>query len=169
MALDLYLTIPGIPGESKSTFRLPGSAGTTPIDVQSYSAGISIPVQPGSQGSGSGAGKAQFSDLSITKYFDSASPLLMHALVTGERLKTVTLSLVNSGAKLRTAAYLTYEYQDVFVASIEDSAGGGTDRPEESVSFAFGQVTVTYYPQEATGGFGKALVFNWDVEKNIGK
>ena len=49
----------------------------------------------------------------------------MHALVTGERLRTVTLSLVKSGGKSPTAAYLTYEYQNVFVTSLEDSGGGG--------------------------------------------
>ena len=53
MAVDIYLTIPSIPGESTSTFRVPGS-NTIPIDVLSFSSGLANPINTGS---GGGAGR----------------------------------------------------------------------------------------------------------------
>ncbi len=163
MAIDLYLTIPGIPGESQSTFRLPGGPSTVPMELHSFSWGMSNTVNIGRQ-SGSGAGRAQFSDLNIAKNFDSASPLLMTALTQGTLLKSATLSLVkSSSAAYANTAYLTYQLQDVAVTAISDS---GADSVEESISFAFGLVTVTYVPQDAKGMFGKPIVFHWNIEKN---
>ena len=107
----------------------------------------------------------QFSDISITKAFDVASPLLMLAVAKGSHLATMTLSFVRTGKEQQTA-YLTYQLAEVLVSSLSDSASSGGGNPEESVSFAFGMITVTYLPQLATGALGKPVIFSWNVRLN---
>jgi len=41
-------------------------------------------------------------------------------------------------------------------------SSGGDDRPMESVSLAFGKVTITYIPQTETGAKGSPVVASWD-------
>jgi type VI protein secretion system component Hcp len=47
----------------------------------------------GSAGSGAGAGKATIQPINVLKDIDSGTPLLMQALVTGEVLEAVTLTV----------------------------------------------------------------------------
>ena len=163
MAFDLYLTIPGIPGESQTKYRLPGS-NVVPIEITSYSWGLDVPVSIGS-GTGGGAGKVSLSDFSIAKMFDSASPLLMQTLAMGKALAKITLSLVKSsgtGAS-NPGAFLLYEFDTVFVTSVSDSGStGGGVGVGESISFVMEKVMVTYYPQNPDGTFGNPVKFTYD-------
>ena len=78
MALDMFLNMgPTIKGETRDKEQ----SKTSDIDILSWSWGMS---QSGTThtGRGGGAGKANFQDISITKYVDSASNGLMTALAT---------------------------------------------------------------------------------------
>ncbi len=158
MAFDIFITIPNIPGESISQ-RFPNA-----IEVQSYSWGLSEAVS--STGSGQGAGKPQLSDFSFQKLFDKSSPLLMQALVTGEHLAKITVSLVQAGGKT-LPPFLTYEFDKVLITSIQDAGStGGDSRPSESISFAGQKVIVTYRPQDPkTGNLGTPIIFTYDSQK----
>jgi type VI secretion system secreted protein Hcp len=60
--------------------------------------------------------------------------------------------------------YLTYEFEKVFVTSIQWSgSSGGDDVPTESVSFAFKKVTITYNSQAETGEEAKPQVGVYDA------
>ena len=78
MAVDVFLKIKGIPGESAD------SKHKGEIDVLSYSWGIS---QTGtmSYGGGGGAGKANFSDFSFMMRMNKATPKLMQACANGSQ------------------------------------------------------------------------------------
>ena len=156
MAYDIYLIIPGIPGESQT--QLFGTDATdTPIEVYSFSWGLS------NLATLHGAGKASFSDVSIQKRFDKSSPKLMQALVAGQHLTNITFHFVKAGAN--SEVFLTYEFDNVFVTSVSDSAStGGDSSPSESVSFAMGSAKVTYYPQSPDGSLSRnPVIFSWDL------
>ena len=153
MAVDIYMTIPGIPGESTAL----GFGGA--IEVYSFSWGITNPFTQSS--SGSGAGKPQFSDVAIVKKFDLASPLLMKALATGSQLTKVVLSFVQASPTLNPVTLLTYEFDMAYVTSLQNSTS--EDLPTEAVSFAYEKVVVTYYEQNKKGGRGKPEIFVWNL------
>ncbi|HYZ71955.1 MAG TPA: type VI secretion system tube protein Hcp, partial [Chthoniobacterales bacterium] len=69
MAVDMFLKINGVDGESKD------KAHSKQIDVLAWSWGLS---NTGSAhvGGGAGSGKVNVQDISITKWVDSASPKL---------------------------------------------------------------------------------------------
>ncbi len=61
--------------------------------------------------------------------------------------------------------FLMYEFENVYVESVQWSgASGGDDRPTESLSLAFGKVTVTYTPQADQGATGSPVVGSWSVQ-----
>ncbi len=156
MAVGIYLTIPGIAGESTTT----GFKGA--IEVLSFSWGVSTTVTASSRGED--AGKAQASDVNIVKDFDLASPLLLTALVKGTHLPKATLSFIKSNGEDGVITFLTYEFDTVLVTSVQDAAS--EERPTESVSFAFQKAYVTYRTQDATGMLGQPETFSWDFVRN---
>ena len=71
MALDMFLELAGIAGESTD----PVHKGE--IQISSWSWGLSEPASAASAGSGAGAGKVAIQNIVIQKNVDIASPLLI--------------------------------------------------------------------------------------------
>jgi type VI secretion system secreted protein Hcp len=159
MAFDAFLKIEGINGEStRKGFE-------KHIEILSFSMGASNPVTMGSAGGGAGAGKASLSSFNCLKASDAASPGLFQACCSGKHFPKAVVKLQKSGGD-SAVDYLTYEFENVFVESVQWSgSSGGDDRPTESLSLAFGKVTVTYAPQADSGTKSGAVVGSWDVQK----
>ena len=61
--------------------------------------------------------------------------------------------------------YLVYEFEKVYVDTIQWSgSSGGDDTPTESLGISFGKVTVTYTPQADTGATGSPVVASWNLQ-----
>jgi type VI secretion system secreted protein Hcp len=108
MALNAYLKIEGIKGESTATQH------KDEIDVMSFSWGIAQSGTVGG-GGGGGTGKASAEDFSFVLKIDKSSPLLYKFLATGEHIKEATLTLVRAGKE--RADYLKYKFEDVIISS----------------------------------------------------
>jgi type VI secretion system secreted protein Hcp len=97
------------------------------------------------------------------KVTDAASPALFQACCAGKHFPKAKVVLHKAGGDA-AVDYLVYEFEKCFVESIQWSgASGGDDRPMESVSLAFGKVTITYVAQSVTGAKGAPVVGSWDV------
>ncbi len=130
MAVDMFLKIDGIDGESGSHKH------KNEIEVLSFSWGLSNTAS--STGGGGGAGKVSVNDFSIVKQIDGSSPKLMEACCTGQLLKDVTVTLVN---KERQQEDLIVKMSDVLISSYQTgSAGSGGAVPMDQVSFNFRDV-----------------------------
>jgi type VI secretion system secreted protein Hcp len=165
MALDIYMTIPGISGESRTDVNLGNDPRDTPINVYSFSWGMSNPTTVG--GSWQGTGKASFSDVSVQKLLDKSSPQLMQACVTGHRFPKMTLSFVKAINSNTSEVFLTYEFDTVLVSSVSDGANSGGDgSPSESISFVAGSAKVTYHMQNPNGSLAPPNIFSWNVVTN---
>jgi type VI secretion system secreted protein Hcp len=157
MAVDMFLKIKGIEGESTD-----GKHGKE-IDVLAWSWGIS---QSGTfhQGGGGGAGKANVQDISITKWVDKASAPLMRSCASGEHIKDATLTVRKAGKD--PLEYIIIKLEPVLVTSVSTGGSGGEDRLTENVTLNFGKVEFTYKTQKAEGGAGDTMPFKYDVQKN---
>ena len=82
-------------------------------------------------GGGSGAGKANFQDLSVTRTTDGQSPQYVHALAVGTHLPTVVL--VDGPATITLTEVLVTSY----------STGGSTGPLTENITFNFGALRFT--------------------------
>jgi type VI secretion system secreted protein Hcp len=159
---DAFMVIkgPDVKGESQdATYK-------EAIQFYSFSWGASNPTTVGSGGAGLGAGKVSISSFNIMKKTDISSTALFGACCKGTHYDSVKVVLRKAGNK--PLEFLVYEFHKVMVESIQWSGSqGGDDTPSESVSFAFGEVTITYTSQDAKGGAGKPVVAKWDQVKNV--
>jgi type VI secretion system secreted protein Hcp len=160
MAFDAYLKIAGVDGSATAkNFE-------KQMEIMSFSWGASNPVTVGTGGSGMGAGKVSLSSFNIMKKSDVASPKLFATCASGDHYDSATVTLNKSAGK-EPIPFLKYEFEEVFVESIQWSgSGGGDDTPTESVSFAYGKVTMTYILQTGKGAKGDTVVSSWDQRTN---
>lgn len=158
MALDMFIKIGEIKGESKDSVH------KDKIDVLAWSWGVSN-SGTAHGGGGAGAGKANFQDLSFTKYIDSASPDLFLSCANGKHFDTATLIVRKAGEN--PVEYLIITMQEVMITSLSTGGSGGEDRLTENVSLNFAKVKFKYTPQDTTGKAGTADEKAWNIQENI--
>ena len=91
MAIDMFLKIEGVEGESTDKSH------QGEIDILSWSWGMS---QSGTthMGGGGGSGKVSVQDLSLTKYIDKSSTVLLTHCATGKHIPKAVLTVRNGFA-----------------------------------------------------------------------
>lgn len=139
MALNAYLKIEGIKGESQDSNH------KDEIDVMSFSWGV---AQSGSVvGGGGGTGKASPEDFSFVVKIDSASPLLYKYLATGAHIREATLTLQRAGKE--QTDYLKYKFEDILISSFAPATDAS---PVEGPEPHLGPVPHLVDTDFATGG-----------------
>jgi type VI secretion system secreted protein Hcp len=158
MAVDMFLKIDGVEGESKDKTHL------KQIDVLAWSWGLS---NSGSAhvGGGAGSGKVNVQDVSITKWVDSASPKLVVACCEGSHYSEVLLTVRKAAGKT-PLEYVKITLSEVLIAGISTGGSGGEERLTENVTLNFGKFSMDYTPQQDDGSAGTAINAAWDVAGN---
>jgi type VI secretion system secreted protein Hcp len=159
MAVDMYLELDSITGETQDKKMKEKGA----IDILAWSWGCS---QSGTthMGSGGGAGKVNVGDLSITKWVDLSSTILMQKCTTGEHITTGKLTVRKAGTK--PLDYIVIEFKDCIVSSISTGGSGGEDRLTENVTLNFGEYKIIYTEQTTAGAAGKQPEWAYDIAAN---
>lgn len=160
MAMDMFMEMGDkIKGETQDKeFKDKGG-----IDVLAWSWGMS---QSGSahMGGGAGAGKANFQDLSFTKYLDKATTPLMIGLAKGSHIPLVKLTCRKAGEGQQK--YLEVVMKEVIISSVSTGGSGGEDRLTENVTLNFGEVSVEYFLQDKAGKTASGGKFAWNIAEN---
>jgi type VI secretion system secreted protein Hcp len=168
MAYDAFMWIKGASPEIKGETQDKVYSQKHAFEIYSFSWGASNPTTMGSGSKGLGAGKVHISSFNIMKKTDSASPALFLNCCTGKHIPEVHVVLRKAGGK--ALDYLTYDFSEALVESVQWSgSSGGDDTPTESVSFAFEKVDIKYTPQDAKGTAGTPIPASWDLMKNTDK
>ena len=157
MAVDVFLKIDGIEGESASD-KHKGE-----IDVLSWSWGV---AQTGNMhtGGGGGAGRANVQDLSFTKALDKSSPKLFKSSCEGAHIAKMVLSANKAGGK--QMEYLKITLSDCLISSVSTGGSGGQESFTESVTVNFSKVEMVYSQQDAKGAEAGKVAFNYDIKAN---
>jgi type VI secretion system secreted protein Hcp len=157
MAVDIFLKIAGVDGESKDDKH------KKDIDVLAWSWGLS---NSGSAqtGGGAGAGKVNVQDVSFTKWIDASSPKLILACCNGTHYDDATLVVRKAGGS--PVEYLKIKLQEVLITSVSTGGSGGEDRLTENVTLNFAKFNFDYTPQDDKGAAGTAIPAGWDVAAN---
>ena len=158
MPFDTYVDIEGIPGEATA------KGFEKKIAIHSFSWGAAAPVTIGAGTSGISASRVQLSSFNVMKQTDVASPKLFKATCLGEHIPTMTVSMRKQTGTGGQDVFLVYKFEEVMIESVQWSgSSGGDDTPTESVSFAFGKVTVEYKTQGKDGKLVAGTPVVWDV------
>ena len=158
MAIDYFMRIDGIPGESVDA-KHKGE-----IDVESWSWGEANPLPAGGHGGGGGAGKVQMQDFHFTTKVSKASPTLMLACASGQHFKNAVLTARKAGKGQQE--FLTFSLSDVLVSAYQTGGAEGEVVPADSVSLNFSKIQVEYKQQNPDGSLGASIKAGWDVKQN---
>jgi type VI secretion system secreted protein Hcp len=156
MAVDMFLKLDGIKGESKDHKH------KDEIHIESFSWGLSQTGTFGA-GGGGGAGKVNVHDISITKYLDKSSPALMLHCCNGKHIKEGFVTVRKAGEK--PLEYLKIKLEDILVSGVQH-AGHGTENLTESLSLNFAKFKMEYMHQKEDGSGEPGGEMGWDTKKN---
>ena len=157
MAVDMFLKLDGIKGESKDAKH------KDEIHIESFSWGLSQTGAHGA-GGGGGAGKVSVHDISVTKFLDKASPELMLACCNGKHIKEGLITVRKAGEN--PVEYLKIKLSDILISGVQD-AGHGSDLLTENVTLNFAKFHVDYQEQGKDGkAAGGPVSMGWDVKAN---
>jgi type VI secretion system secreted protein Hcp len=159
MAVDMFLELDGIKGETADKSFKSKHA----MDILAWSWGMSNSGTFHS-GTGGGAGKANFQDISITKYIDLASPNLMLFCSNGKHVTKGTITIRKAGEN--PLEYLKISLEKIHVSAYSTGGSGGEDRLTENVTLFFAKVKVEYAQQDEKGGKSGTNDFGWDIAQN---
>jgi type VI secretion system Hcp family effector len=107
------------------------------IPALSWSFGVTTPTQTNTGGGGV-SGRANLSDLSVTRRADGCTPLLLAASVSGKVFKSVTI--VQQDVQKDDTFSVTL--QDVIISSYQLGGNHSDEVPSETIGFSYEKICV---------------------------
>jgi type VI secretion system secreted protein Hcp len=158
MAVDMFLKLDGIDGESKDHKH------ENEIEVLSWSWGVSNAASF-HHGTGGGTTKANFNEIHVVKVVDKATVNLWQYCTEGKHIKKGKITCRKAAGEDQLE-YLVIDLEDVMVTSVHHNGSGSNQQVSESISLAFAQYTEKYKQQQNTGSAGGSVEFGWNIQKN---
>ncbi|MGZ3184092.1 MAG: Hcp family type VI secretion system effector [Telluria sp.] len=160
MAIDVYLQIDGIKGESNDDKHKDW------IECASVQWGIAQPKSAtASTGGGHTAERAELEEISFAKMADLSSPILMQTCASGKTIPKAKFEFMRADADGQRVKYFEMELENVLVGHVNPHINGG-DILHESVSLKFSKVKWKYTQQRIGGGAGGNTAGGWDLATN---
>jgi type VI secretion system secreted protein Hcp len=162
---------PPVQGETMDTF-FKSIDGQKAFELKSFTLDVENPTSIGSAGGGAGTGKAKLNPFKVTKWTDNCSPSLFATCCCGGHYGSAKIwvrkagAATGGGASTAGLVYLKFTFNMVFVSNIEWSGDSGDELPGETVTFAYGSMTMEYTPQSSGGGARTANVQTWNQVTN---
>jgi type VI secretion system secreted protein Hcp len=158
MAVDMFLKLDGIKGESKDDKH------KDEIHIESFSWGMNQ-TGGGHTGGGSGAGKVSVHDISVTKFVDKASTNLAFHCASGKHISEGLITVRKAGE--HPVEYLKIKLIDILVSSVQFAGHGHGDSLSENVTLNFAKFKVEYQEQDSKGKGTPGGEMGWDIKANV--
>lgn len=159
MAIDAYIWFsPGgdhkVEGETLDSFVSTQKG----FDIETFSWGVTNPVNVGSGSSGLGSGRAEFEKLTFTKKTDTATCAIILSCCAGTHHPEVHLILRKGGATADTSGgeFVHVTFKDCVIESITWEGSDGDEAFSDNVTLAYAELQFTYYEQDMNGKLKKA-------------
>ena len=157
MAVDYFLKIKGIEGESKD------SKHTNEIDVLSFSWGE---TQTGTHagGGGGGAGKVSMQDFHFVMKTNKASPKLLLACANGEHIPEAIMVCRKAGKDQQD--FMKLKFYDLLVSSYQTGGSStGDEIPMDQISLNYAKIEYEYREQAIDGTLGGPIKAGYDLKQ----
>lgn len=159
MAIDVYLQIEGIKGESADSKHQGW------IEVSSAQWGVVQPtIAPGSATGGRTSGRSEYHTLSIVKQVDLASPALMQTCSSGKTIAKAKMEFMRADGDGNRVKYYELELENVLIANMEQMVTEGSILCDR-IGLQFAKVKWKY-AQQKIGGMGGNTAGGWDLSCN---
>jgi type VI secretion system secreted protein Hcp len=159
MAVDMFLKIDGIPGESTDARH------SDEIDLLSYNWGESQPPTASSASGSSAAGRVTMRDFHFAMHVNKASPKLFLACASGAHIRNAILTVRRTGAN--PVEFLKWTLSDVTVASYQTARDmPAAEPPLDQTSLRFTKIEVEYSAVKPDGSLDAPIKAGWDLQAN---
>jgi len=160
MAIDVYLQIDGIKGESADDKHKDW------IECSSVHWGVMQPKSAtASTGGGHTAERAELNDILLTKLADMSSPILMQTCAAGKTIPKARLEFMRADGQGDRIKYFEIELDNVLIGMVRPGVEPG-DIMKENVGLKFSKVRWKYTQQKIGGGSGGNTAGGWDLASN---
>jgi type VI secretion system secreted protein Hcp len=160
MAIDVYLQIDGIKGESADDRHRDW------IECQTVQWDVAQPKSAtASTGGGHTAERCEHSDIVFSKLADLSSPILLQTCSQGKTIPRAKFEFMRADGQGERVKYYEIELENVLIGSVSPAVGEG-DILGESVGLKFSKVKWRYTQQKITGGAGGNTSGGWDLATN---
>ncbi len=154
MAVDMFLQIADIPGESTD------DAHGTWIDVLDYHIGVTNPEPKA-------AGRADFAALTLIKRVDTSSPDLNIFCAKATNIPEIVMEIrLASGDKV---VFMKYTLENCTIASVNvrPKVDAAELRPTEEVAIVYNKIKWEALPVDIAGAAGSPVDRTWDVAGDV--
>lgn len=160
MAIDVYLQIDGIKGESMDDKHKDW------IECISVAWGVSQPRSAtASTGGGHTAERCEHQEIALTKLADLSSPILLQTCSAGKTIPKAKLEFMRADGQGERIKYFEIELENVLIGGIKPSVAEGSII-QEAVGLKFSKIKWKYTQQKVTGGAGGNTSGGWDLAAN---
>lgn len=160
MAIDVYLQIDGIKGESQDSAHQ-GWIECTEVHwsvIQPRSATAST-------AGGHTAERAELKDVVFGKLADLSSPILLQTCAMGKTLAKATFEFMRSDGDGKPVKYFEIQMENVLISGVSPSLLPGTILSEH-ISLKYSKIKWAYTQQAIGGGARGTTVGGWDLAAN---
>lgn len=160
MAIDVYLQIDGIKGESMDDKHRDW------IECKSVEWGVTQPKSAtASTGGGHTAERAEMTEITITKLADLATPILLQTCAAGKTIPKAKLEFMRADGNGDRVKYFEIQLENVLIGGVKPKVGEG-DFMHENIGLKFSKVKYMYTQQKVSGGAGGNTSGGWDLATN---
>ncbi|QYF92744.1 type VI secretion system tube protein Hcp [Massilia sp. PAMC28688] len=160
MAIDVYLQIDGIKGESTDSVHKDW------IECKSVAWQVLQPKSAtASTGGGHTAERTEHKDIVVTKLADLATPLLLQNCSSGKTIPKAKFVFLRADGKGERIKYFEIELENVLISSVAPAVAQG-DILSEEVALKYSQVKWKYTQQKVGGGSGGNTSGGWNLAQN---
>ncbi|PPD21476.1 MAG: type VI secretion system tube protein Hcp [Methylomonas sp.] len=160
MAIDVYLQIDGIKGESNDTSHKDW------IECVAVEWEVLQPKSAtASTGGGHTAERCEHKDIVVKKLADLSSPLLLQNSSSGKTFSKAKLDFMRADAQGERIKYFEIELDNVLIGGVAPSVEEGGIL-QEQVRLKYSKVKWKYIQQKVSGGSGGNTSGGWDLSAN---
>jgi len=160
MAIDVYLQIDGIKGESADDKHKDW------IECKSVNWGVTQPKSAtASTGGGHTAERCEHKEIELVKLADLSSPMLLQTCSSGKTIPKAKFEFMRADGQGERVKYFEIELENVLIGAVSPKVGEG-DFLHEQVGLKFSKVKWKYTQQKIGGGAGGNTSGGWDLATN---
>lgn len=160
MAIDVYLQIEGIKGESQDA----GHQGWIECTEVHWSI-VQPRSAPVSTAGGHTIGRAELRDVVFEKIADLASPILQQTCAMGKTIPRAKFEFMRADGAGQPIKYFELQLENVLISGVAPSLIAGA-MLSEHVSLAYSRIKWMYTQQHIGGGARGSTAGGWDAAAN---
>lgn len=161
MAIDVYLQIEGIKGESQDDKHKDW------IEVTGIHWSFHQPRSAtASTAGGHTAERVEMSDISFSKLADLSSPILAQTCAAGKAIPKAKFEFFRADSNGTRVKYFELMLTNVLIGMVKPHLGGSDSYLSETVNLKYSKINLTYTQQKIGGGTGGSTVGGWDLAAN---